>query len=132
MEAGLYFSMSDFVIRPPGPVPLSCERGTPRSRASLLAEGLALGARSRLVCRRPPVEVDSWGSESGEGLESSWSDLGRVDGEVSEPVSAGSDESAASSPDSFFGGSFSPPASSKVNDSKGATSVPSSTMTAIG
>ena len=66
----------------------------------------------------------------GSGRES-WP-LGRVDGEVFEPVSGGSDDSAASSLDSFLGGSFSPPASSRVNDSKGATSVPSSTMTAMG
>ena len=47
--AGLYFSMSDFVTRPPGPVPLIWERGTPFSRASFLAKGLAEGSRSRLV-----------------------------------------------------------------------------------
>ena len=57
----------------------------------------------------------------------------RVEGDVFDPVSGGSDDSAASSfGSSFFGGAFSPPASSKVNDSKAETSSPSSIITAIG
>lgn len=55
-----------------------------------------------------------------------------MEGDVSEPVSGGSDDSAASSPFSDLGGAFSPPASSRVNDSKADTSSPSSTITAIG
>lgn len=77
------------------------------------------------------MESDSCDSGAGAG---SGSDLplSRVEGEVWEPVSGGSEDSMASSFESDFGGAFSPPASSKVKDSKEATSVPSSIITAIG
>lgn len=119
---GWNFSMSFFVMRPPGPVPLTCLMGTPFSSARTFAEGEAAGSRSRLVCRRPPVDSDSCGS--GVGSEGG--------GAVLEPVSGGSDDSVASSLGASFGGAFSPPASSSVNDSNGDMSSPSSTSTAIG
>ena len=126
---GLYFSISCFVILPPGPVPLRPFNGTPRSKARTLAAGLAFGSRSRLVCNLSPVDSDSCGSGAGsEGFEAP---LSSVEGEVSDPDLGGSDDSAASSLGAGAG-AFSPPASSSVNDSKAETSVPSSTITAIG
>ena len=86
---GWYFSMSCFVIRPLGPVPLTPLIGTPRSRARALARGLAFGSRSRLVCNLPPEDSDSFGSGAGSGFDSSFP---RVDGEVLDPDSGGSDD----------------------------------------
>lgn len=129
LDSGLNFSMSCLVILPPGPVPLICLMGTPRSSARALAEGLALGSRSRLVSSLPPEDSASCGSGGGADLASS---LLRVSGEVFDPESGGSEDCAASSFGASFGGAFSPPASSKLNDSKAATSSPSSIMTAIG
>ena len=122
---GLYFSISALVMRPPGPVPLTDFKGTPFSRANAFAEGPALGSRSRLVSSLPPFESDSCAS----GAESFFSTGGGV---VPELLSGGFDTSVASSFGASFEGAFSPPASSRVNDSNSEMSVPSTTMTAIG
>ena len=113
-----YFSMSDLIIRPPGPVPLSCFRGTPRSRARRRAMGEARMG--------PP--------KSGVGVEeSSFAGFG---GGVGSFFS-----SFGGSFSSFGGGScsseglaaaFLPPASSMVKSLKASTEDSSSTITAIG
>ena len=115
------FLTSDSVIWPPVQVPLIPVILTPVSMANLIAAALAFVILSIADCSFPPLDVSS-----GAG-----SDVDSFGGAVFEPVSAVSEDSEASS----FGGagaSFSPPASSSVNDSKAEASSPSSIMTAIG
>jgi hypothetical protein len=123
---GLNFSTSSLVICPPRPVPLSWPMGMPFSRARFLAAGEILGARSREVSRRVPVDSDSWALIA--GLEAS----SPPGGAFPEPDSGFSEDWDASSLGASFDKDLSPPASSIVKDSKAETSPPSSIKTAMG
>ena len=119
---GWYFSMSDLMIRPPGPVPLICFRGTPRSRARRRAMGeAAMG---------PPKSRVGESSLGVEGFFSGCfccfcSSLGGS----SFGGGAGSDSPSSAE---GLGADFLPPASSIVKSLNASTEDSSSTITAIG
>ena len=127
-EGGWYFSMSDLMIRPPGPVPLSCFRGIPRSRAIRLAIGEArIGPpKSGVVELEVVVVVVDSSFLGGSGLDSFWGSC-CCSGFVSccflgwESCSVGCLEDDG----------FEPPASSIVKSLKASTES-SSTITAMG
>ena len=107
----LNFSTSAFVIRPPSPVPLTCFRGMPFSRAYFLANGEALiVSLSSTVSSGFPLLTVSCAEEAFAG------------------VGAGFDGAGASSASSFGAGAlFAPPASAIVKSANAEISSPSST-----
>ena len=115
-----YFSMSDLIIRPPGPVPLICFSGTPRSRARRRAMGEArMGPPKSGV----GVEESSLAGFGG-GVGSFFSSFGGL--------SCFSSFCAGSCSSEGLGAAFLPPASSMVKSLKASTEDSSSTITAIG